>query len=226
MSDAQGPSPNECLKLLPGAYTTGGQIGEFQGILTVEEEALIEGSIPKRRREFIAGRTAAKLALAAAGCPMPSISRLSGERAPVWPEGYTGSITHSDTLCYAIAATLDQYAAVGIDVERCGRISQRMWRLIYNQQEQQWIRNAENPELLSTLIFSCKEAVYKAVHTLHGIGLPFTSIDIVPDGNAEFSARVALAGEQTDEGLLRGRYIEKDSHVITAVGIPPATKTD
>lgn len=68
---------------------------------------------PKRLREFLAGRLAARSALQCAGAPMPTIGR-DGTR-PVWPAGFAASISHGGDFAVAVA-TADE-AAIGIDLE-------------------------------------------------------------------------------------------------------------
>jgi 4'-phosphopantetheinyl transferase EntD len=67
-----------------------------------EEERTIAGAGRSRRREFAAGRACARRALARLGCPPQALGRGSlGE--PLWPAGWSGSITHDGGLAAAIA---------------------------------------------------------------------------------------------------------------------------
>jgi len=65
------------------------------------EGAHLDRAIDKRRREFAAGRAAARMALRQRGGPDVAIPA-AADRAPVWPTGWQGSISHKDTLCAAI----------------------------------------------------------------------------------------------------------------------------
>lgn len=69
---------------------------------------------PARRREFLAGRLAAQAALAQFG-ERGLVGRLG--HAPVWPEGYCGSISHSKGLAVAVAGTSRDWQALGVDLE-------------------------------------------------------------------------------------------------------------
>src|SRR5260370_17424999 len=65
-----------------------------QTLLPAEAVALGRDTVAKRRREFAAGRTCARPALAA--LDVYDIAILRGTKAqPLWPPGIVGSITHS-----------------------------------------------------------------------------------------------------------------------------------
>ena len=61
----------------------------------------VERSVPRRRAEYLAGRRAAQAALLEHGVAACDIGT-GGDRAPAWPEGYTGSITHSVRMAAAV----------------------------------------------------------------------------------------------------------------------------
>ena len=64
----------------------------------------------ERRNEFIAGRHCAREALARIGvssCALPP----DKNRAPQWPEGVIGSISHTGGLCCSVAAYRDAIVA-------------------------------------------------------------------------------------------------------------------
>ena len=70
--------------------------------LPPEEAALVAGAVEARRNEFAAGRVCARRALASLGRraePLP-MGRL---REPIWPTGYSGSITHDGGFAAALA---------------------------------------------------------------------------------------------------------------------------
>lgn len=83
-------------------------ISEEGGLLGTEFEAVAR-AIPRRRREFSAGRRAAHRALAALGCP-PVAVPMGPFREPLWPEGYNGSISHDGGLALALAQRIDPSA--------------------------------------------------------------------------------------------------------------------
>ena len=81
----------------------------------VEQEFLVR-AVASRREEFRRGRTVARAALAAAGAPLTAIP-VGRDRQPIWPAGFTGSITHTTGLVAAIAAQAGVVRALGLDAE-------------------------------------------------------------------------------------------------------------
>lgn len=71
----------------------------------------------KRRIEFLAGRRCASAALQAVGCAAVAALPIGPRRAPLWPAGFTGSISHGGGLAIAVAAPLDAVSALGIDIQ-------------------------------------------------------------------------------------------------------------
>ena len=73
----------------------------LHGILYPEEAASIKRAVPKRWREFTAGRLCAREALRRLGIERHPI--LVGEhREPLWPSGVVGTLSHCDD-CYGAA---------------------------------------------------------------------------------------------------------------------------
>ncbi|MEJ2694395.1 MAG: 4'-phosphopantetheinyl transferase superfamily protein [Candidatus Thiodiazotropha sp.] len=143
-----------------------------------QEERLIEGAVEKRRREFRAGRHAARAALASLAAP--DLPLLRGERRePLWPSGYLGSITHCRDLCIAVCARNGEIVGLGIDVEPLDPLPRGVDRYIHTEQEAAFI--ADNPGLHpERLIFSAKESLFKCYYPLvqryfgfHAVALSF-----------------------------------------------------
>ncbi|MBL1257773.1 4'-phosphopantetheinyl transferase superfamily protein [Methylocystis sp. Sn-Cys] len=133
----------------------------------------------KRRREWLAGRLAAKLALRrrlrASGGTAPPLARIGvsnrdgASGPPVSPIAGVVSISHSHGLAAAVAGP----APVGVDIERLRPFSASLRTVFLNDAERAWLgrAEAEQPEL-PTLGWAFKEAFCKA--RLIGIqdGLP------------------------------------------------------
>ncbi|MFB7615770.1 4'-phosphopantetheinyl transferase superfamily protein, partial [Kitasatospora sp. NPDC056181] len=118
------------------------------------------GMPPTRRREFLAGRWAARRALRAAGGPGGEIGRAG--RRPLAPAGWALSISHSAGLAVAVAAPLSRYAAVGCDLE-LRRLPAAAARLVLTGPERAWAGDAGTPGAEHRLLalFSAKEAAFK-----------------------------------------------------------------
>jgi 4'-phosphopantetheinyl transferase EntD len=72
-------------------------------------------SLPARRAEFVAGRWCAHTALRNIGLPAASLPP-GPLRAPKWPDGALGSITHEQGLCVAVAGRAGRCLGIGIDL--------------------------------------------------------------------------------------------------------------
>ena len=82
-----------------------------------EERTAIATAVKSRQQEFTAGRTCARRAMGHLGLPDMAIP-VGADRAPIWPAGIAGSISHSTTRCVAaIGRHSDGIKALGLDLE-------------------------------------------------------------------------------------------------------------
>jgi len=130
------------------------------GPLTITLPEDLRTAVPKRRSEFLAGRACAALALRQAG-QVEDVSRRG--RAPVWPVGVAGSITHSRDR--AIAAVSTHYGALGLDCEALVAPDRalQLAAAIFSEAESRLRPEALPFASFFTLVFSAKEALYKAL---------------------------------------------------------------
>ncbi len=135
----------------------------------------------KRRSEYIAGRICARQALRQfmPGAAMPG--RQAGGRAPLWPEGSCGSISHSHGTAVAIAASQQHWHALGIDLERCVSTerARRLAKSVLSQTEIQLCARlgwAENE--FFTCAFSAKESLFKLLNPLTGCYFGFQDVQL------------------------------------------------
>jgi 4'-phosphopantetheinyl transferase EntD len=161
-----------------------------------------------RHREYAAGRAAARGAMLLLGLPPVPILR-GDDRAPLWPAGVTGSITHTDTDC--LAAVMQADGLLGIDMERDGRVTADLHRSILHDDE-------DSDE--ATLIFAAKEAVYKAQYPLTTAVFGFHRLHVRIDGH-QFRARFcADTGPIAAGTVWTGRHCLHDGLVLAAVHVP------
>ncbi|MGR3761993.1 4'-phosphopantetheinyl transferase family protein [Roseobacteraceae bacterium NS-SX3] len=130
-----------------------------------EAAGLSPNAVAKRRNEFAAGRAAAHQAMAELGhAPQPV--PVGSNRAPVWPAGLVGSITHTRSCAMAVVAGAGTVRALGIDVEEDRPLAADLLPAICSQREQAWLKQQDNPGQMAKVIFSAKEAAYKCQYTL------------------------------------------------------------
>lgn len=133
--------------------------------LPPEEARAVARAVPARRRDFAAGRMAARAALVDAGlapAPLP----MGPDHAPVWPPGACGSISHARGLAGALAARTGPWASVGLDLEGAAPMPPDMAALILTEGDRP--PPELDPGLGAMLVFSAKEAAFKAQFPLTG----------------------------------------------------------
>lgn len=111
-------------------------------------------AVPKRRAEFIAGRACARAALAAAGGDGGASIPIGPLRAPQWPPGFVGSITHAAGVAAAAVAPSSRTRALGIDLEVMPAPADVAATVA---------TPAELALAPLTALFACKEALFKAL---------------------------------------------------------------
>jgi 4'-phosphopantetheinyl transferase EntD len=159
-----------------------------------EEEAAVARAVPARRREFAAGRTAARSALAQLGIP-PAPIPVGRGRAPVWPEGVTGSIAHCPLGGIVIVARKGAVAALGVDLERDAGLSPDLWPGVLTGEEMSDLAKLpEDARRRGALDrFVAKEALFKAQYPLTGRMLDFDVVTVQFPRPERFTAHVREA---------------------------------
>lgn len=140
----------------PGTACSAGKIGDLPPSPYPEEETEIRDVAAGRRREFRAGRFHARQALISLAVRAQPIAR-QPSRAPRWPHGHVGSISHSSSLCVAVAAQQRRLATLGIDIEPLAPLSPRLAAAILAPGE-----SCDGVEHGLLRVFAAKEAVFKA----------------------------------------------------------------
>ncbi|MFK3779673.1 4'-phosphopantetheinyl transferase [Agrobacterium sp. NPDC089420] len=119
---------------------------------------------PRRKAEFIAGRRCAAEAIRrlTARTAFPGMGE---DRAPIWPAGVVGAISHSRDRAIALAGSNQQFCGIGIDIEKV--LNEEEARDIASQaltaSERHSLGNAIDP-FMTGLIFSAKESLFKALY--------------------------------------------------------------
>lgn len=148
-----------------------------------DEDILVASSIPARRREFALGRSCARAALMQMGAGEAVIAR-GPDGAPVWPPGIVGSITHTAGYAAAIAGRRSDFLGIGVDAERIGGVTEHLYPKLFDPQERALLATLDGERrcLASTILFSAKEAYFKAWRPVNGKPLSFQGIHVVWEG--------------------------------------------
>jgi 4'-phosphopantetheinyl transferase EntD len=188
------------------------------------ERAIVSRAVEKRRREFAAGRLLARRLLGELGVP-PSFVLLRGaHRAPRWPEGVVGSITHSKGRAVVAVARAVDVPSVGIDLEAARTLETDLRRSIASPEE---LARLADPARESLVVFSAKEAFYKAQHALSAtfIGFSAASVRLDPEAGVFHVELLVPAGPLPVGTRVSGRYAVSDGYVGTALLWPPRQPT-
>lgn len=171
------------------------------------------GMVPARRAEFSAGRHAARAALAALGQPACALPQ-GADRAPLWPAGLAGTITHSATACLAAVAT--GRPGLGLDLEPDEPLDPALWDIVLTTDERARVAAAPDPGLTAKLIFSAKEAAYKAQYPLGRRLFGFEVLKVACAG-PQFTATFRQPVPPFAAGhVLQGRWTRCQGHILTA----------
>ncbi|WAJ39337.1 4'-phosphopantetheinyl transferase superfamily protein [Pseudomonas sp. GOM7] len=125
--------------------------------------------VAKRQSEYLAGRLCAREALRRL-TGQASVPAVGSDRAPQWPQGVAGSITHGDGWAAALVAHQAQWRGIGLDVEQL-LPAERALRLqgeILTEGELQRLQGLDDDTraLRISLTFSLKESLFKALYPL------------------------------------------------------------
>lgn len=176
-------------------------------------------AVEKRRREFVTGRACARKALGRLGLAAADIP--SGPRGePLWPAGVVGSITHCPGYRACAVARIRDVKSIGIDAEVNAPLPDGVLELVASKRERELIAIGGSL-CMDRLLFSAKEAVYKAWFPLAQRWLGFEDVELRVDiPQAAFSARLlvsapVVAGVRLDE--FTGRWHVEEGIICTAV---------
>lgn len=196
--------------------------GEDPGASFAEEDAAVRTAVPKRRQEFLLGRRVARAALRELGVE-PAPIPVGASRAPRWPAGVVGSITHCPDFVGAAVARTTALSAVGFDAEVAAPLPAELLRYVCRagELERSGVLSPLSPADHAALIFSAKEAVYKCVSHSSPIVLDFLDVTIVhaPDGTFAATLHRDDYDGVRDFGAIRGRYGVGEGFVFSSAVI-------
>jgi 4'-phosphopantetheinyl transferase EntD len=179
--------------------------------LLPEERAHIRGAVASRRAEFATARLCARRGLAAMGiAPVPLVP--AQDRAPTWPDGVVGSITHTHGYCAVVLGRSPPLRSIGLDVEGLRELEEGVVDLILTERERAWLGSQGDARSRSSLeqallVFSAKEAFYKCQYPLTHRYLDFHDVELdVPPRDGRFSVTVRKPDWPAVVARLEGRF--------------------
>jgi 4'-phosphopantetheinyl transferase EntD len=202
-------------------------------VLYPGEGELIARAVGKRRREFRTVRHCARHALRQLG--LPAVPVLRGEHGePLWPPNIVGSMTHcAGYRAAALARSCDLWA-LGIDAEPHQPLPAGVLEMTALDEERERLSElatAETATCWDRILFSAKEAVYKAWFPLtrRWLGFEDAAITINPGDTdpaegtffAHLLVEAPTIANETLSGF-DGRWLRTDTLVITTIVLPRA----
>jgi 4'-phosphopantetheinyl transferase EntD len=150
------------------------------------EAAAVASAVAERRREFATVRHCARRALRQIGAPAAPILP-DADRAPRWPVGVVGSMTHCAGYRAAAVARSGELCGLGIDAEPHAALPDEALDLVLRDEERARLvalAHADPALHWDRILFCAKEAVYKTWFPLTRCWLDFADVSVTvrPDG--------------------------------------------
>jgi 4'-phosphopantetheinyl transferase EntD len=196
-----------------------GRIGDHTAELWPEEGGAIIRAHEKRKHEFSTGRVLARLAMADLGLAAAAVPRAE-DRTPVWPAAIKGSITHAGDVAVVAVARADAVHGLGVDLEATERVVERLYGKIFTAGEQTILRSAD--PRLAGVMFSAKEAGFKAVHPRVGRYIAFREAEAQVSWH-DRTVRFRYVGDHEPNRIMEhgvGRFCFFERYVLTVFIIP------
>ncbi|WP_158569371.1 4'-phosphopantetheinyl transferase family protein [Pseudotabrizicola alkalilacus] len=170
---------------------------------------VLPGAVPARLREFAAGRFAARMAMAAIGNPAQAIPQ-GADRAPVWPVGLVGSITHTRAACLAMVIPAATSRGIGIDLEADTPLEPDLWEAILRPEERAGMTGAQ-----AKAVFCAKEAAYKAQYAISRTLYGFDAMRVEMQDDHFSAVFVHSVPPFASGDRIAGRIVRAGGHVLT-----------
>ena len=182
------------------------------------ERTLVSQAVDVRKAEFGDARWCAHQALSELGATGPV---LRGERGmPLFPDGFVGSITHTQGFRAAVAAPYSSVRSIGIDAEPADVLPEGVFDAIARASEV-----PQMPKLVAAgvtcpdrLLFCAKEATYKAWFPMTQRWLDFDQAEI--SLRADGTLISYILARPTPVPFIEGRWVIRDGYVIVSTVVP------
>jgi 4'-phosphopantetheinyl transferase EntD len=200
-----------------------GDPGALEGLVCEDERSVAAGLAPARRRTWIAGRAALRLALERLGLAAPQPVLADDRGAPVLPAMILGSISHKEHVALALVAHRnagDARVRIGVDVELDGPTRIDIARHVLTPGElselQPLSEQARGSEV--KLRFSAKEALYKALDPFVRRYVGFREVTVQPraDGSARVELRLPASEGSFDAEVT---WVRREGLVVTTARV-------
>ncbi|MDD2161577.1 MULTISPECIES: 4'-phosphopantetheinyl transferase family protein [Pseudomonas] len=182
--------------------------------------------VAKRQAEYLAGRLCAREALMrlTGAATVPACGE---DRAPQWPLGVVGSITHGSGWAGAVVGNSADWRGLGLDIEQLIPASraERLAAEILTPAELFRLENlsAEQRAQRISLTFSLKESLFKALYPQvlqHFYFQDAELLSVEADNKVCMRLLIDLHGDWPAGSELEGQFAEFDGYLLSLVSIP------
>lgn len=191
--------------------------------LNIEIPDSVLRGVNKRQAEFTAGRYMAQLCietLSKTHCNVP----IGSCREPLWPECLTGAISHTDHQAIALVAKQPTYRFVGLDIETNieKEVAQQICRDVYDAREFEIVsKQGLSLEVATTVIFSAKESLFKALFPYVGRFFGFECARVIKlnktNNSIVLKLEKGLSRYCSGKQIFNCRYFIHTTKVITLI---------
>jgi len=138
--------------------------------------------------------------------PLP----MGPDRAPIWPAGLTGSITHAAGLCLAVVTDDPAIRGLGVDLEEDAPLPPEILTEVILPDE-----HGQNPRA----VFSAKETVFKALYPMAGAVFGFEAVRIIISDQIFIAETRMQLGPVPCGTRLSGHLSWGDGLILTALSV-------
>lgn len=215
-------------RALPGVQL----IGSGFDVALLDPEDFTRCAVPavkgvaKRQAEFLAGRLCAREGLRRL-TGIAAVPAVGADRAPQWPAGVVGSISHGSGWAGAIVAHSEHWRGLGLDVELPlpAARAERLAAEILTPAELHRLQplSPEQRAWRISLTFSLKESLFKALYPLVLRRFYFQDAELLscaPDNKVRMRLLIDLAADWPAGSELHGQFGEFDGRLLSLVSIP------
>ncbi len=182
--------------------------------------------VAKRQAEYLAGRLCARTALNQL-TDMASVPGSGENRAPQWPAGTLGSITHGSGWAGAVVGNSSDWRGLGLDIERIMPASraERLVGEILTANERLRLEDLPTEQRAQriSLTFSLKESLFKALYPQVLRYFYFQDaelLSVTPDNKVRMRLLIDLHADWPAGSELEGQFAEFDGYLLSLISIP------
>lgn len=189
----------------------------------IDMPTYLDKAVARRRAEYLASRYAARIALDVLGVANFVLAN-DADRAPLWPKGVVGSLTHTAARAVIITAPADIDYQIGVDAEALIEPAKalELCSMIVSESEVDYFtQSGIGLPLGLTLAFSLKESLFKALYPELRQFIDFHAAEVIELDTAAGRATLALTGT-LNERFAAGRqfyayFEQRQDEVLTVV---------